>query len=67
MRDVSDGQARVDRQGKVAEGGLVAVVVEYPRGADRCTIYPAGLTDRERVTRWLSADKDAFEPLDALR
>lgn len=67
MGEPSSGRARVDRQRGVSHGDLITVVVEYPRAADRCTIYPPGLTDSERLTRWLSADRDVFEPLEAWR
>lgn len=42
-------------------------VVEYPDAADRCTLYPPGLVEHERMTHWISADRDAFVPLDLNR
>jgi hypothetical protein len=47
--------------------GLAMRVVEYPDGADRCTIYPPALDDHDRMTHWLSADRDAFVPLEGQR
>lgn len=54
---------RIERRYPAGDSDLVTVVVEYPGGADRCTIYPAGLTETERLTCWLSADAEAFESL----
>lgn len=42
-------------------------VVEYPEAADRCTLYPPGLVDHERMTHWISADRDAFVSLELHR
>ncbi|MFB6281299.1 MAG: hypothetical protein ABEH40_04715 [Haloferacaceae archaeon] len=46
---------------------LRSVVVPYESGPDRRTVYPAGVADHERLTRWISADDDAFVDLDAVR
>lgn len=46
---------------------LVMRIVEYPNTADRCTIYPPALGDHERLTHWLSADREAFVALDRHR
>lgn len=47
--------------------GLRSVVVHYDEGPDRCTVYPDGVPDQARLTRWLSADADAFVDLGARR
>jgi hypothetical protein len=46
---------------------LRAVVVRYEASPDRRTLYPAGATETERLTRWLSADADAFVSLERAR
>lgn len=46
---------------------LHSVVVRYDGRPDRCTVYPRRDSCRERVSAWLSADFDAFVPLDAMR
>lgn len=46
---------------------LAMRVVEYPDTADRCTVYPPQLSDRERMTHWISADRAAFVSLDLKR
>ena len=46
---------------------LTMRVVEYPDAADRCTVYPPGLGDHERMTHWISADRQAFVSLDLRR
>lgn len=46
---------------------LRSVVVNYESGPDRRTVYPAGVPDHERLTRWLSADDDAFVDLAVTR
>lgn len=53
--------------GRPTGEGLEARVVEYPDGPDRCTIYPRGLSEADRVTTWLSADRAAFVSLDLYR
>ncbi|MFB6301417.1 MAG: hypothetical protein ABEH78_00935 [Haloferacaceae archaeon] len=50
-----------------ADVGLRATVVRYDASPDRRTVYPAGVADHERLTRWLSADDGAFVDLDAVR
>lgn len=63
----SSHETQVRRRHPVADGELVTVVVEYPSGEDRCTIYPAELTETERLTCWLSADVRSFECLERRR
>ncbi|WP_144901615.1 DUF7511 domain-containing protein [Halobellus captivus] len=46
---------------------LRSVVVRYERRPDRCTIYPRRESCCEHVDAWLSADADAFYPLDEMR
>ncbi|MFC7020292.1 MULTISPECIES: DUF7511 domain-containing protein [Haloarcula] len=38
-------------------------VVEYSDGADRCTVFPPGLSGDARMSTWLSADRSAFVSL----
>ena len=45
--------------------GLRSVVVEYEERPDRRTVYPAGVSDVERMSSWLTADDDAFVDLDS--
>jgi hypothetical protein len=49
------------------DGPLRSVVVAYEGSADRQTLYPVAATEVERLTRWLTADADAFERLDEMR
>lgn len=46
---------------------LEAKVVDYPDRADRCTIYPPGLTGIDRMEQWLTADTRAFVDLQTWR
>ncbi|MFC6864641.1 hypothetical protein ACFQGE_14385 [Halomicroarcula sp. GCM10025817] len=43
--------------------GLSMRVVEYSDRADRCTVFPPGLSGDARMSTWLSADRSAFVPL----
>jgi hypothetical protein len=45
---------------------LSSVVVEYDGKSDRCTIYPTEATRLERMASWMTADADAFVPLDEM-
>lgn len=47
--------------------GLRSVLVRYESGSDRRTLYPPDADEHERLTRWLSADDDAFVDLDGAR
>jgi len=60
-------ETNVERRPPAGDDALVTVIVEYPTGTDRCTIYPAGSTATERLTRWLSADWGAVESLERRR
>lgn len=42
---------------------LASAVVEFDRGPDRCTIYPAGAPESELVTNWITATGDSFVDL----
>ncbi|MBO4248537.1 hypothetical protein IL252_12005 [Halomicrobium sp. IBSBa] len=46
---------------------LQATVVEYDDAPDRCTVSPRSVEEGERTTTWLSADRDVFEDLAAMR
>lgn len=46
---------------------LRSVVVRYATRPDRCTIYPRRESCCEHVDAWLSADADAFVPLEKMR
>ncbi|MGQ4555847.1 DUF7511 domain-containing protein [Halobellus sp. GM3] len=46
---------------------LRSVVVRYEERPDRCTVYPRRERCCERVDAWLSADADAFVPLEEMR
>jgi hypothetical protein len=46
---------------------LHSVVVEYEGSPDRCTVYPRRSRCRDRVATWLSADREAFVGLEAMR
>ncbi len=45
---------------------LSSVVVEYDGEPNRCTIYPTEATRLERMASWITADADAFVPLDEM-
>ncbi|GAA0223837.1 hypothetical protein ACFFQF_09180 [Haladaptatus pallidirubidus] len=45
---------------------LSSVVVEYNGEPDRCTIYPTEATRLQRMANWMTADADAFVPLDEM-
>ena len=34
---------------------------------EQCTIYPADVDDRERLTAWITASDDAFVAIDEIR
>jgi hypothetical protein len=42
---------------------LALTVVRYSDAPDRCTLHPPDASGQERLTRWLSADTDAFVDL----
>ncbi|RLM59887.1 hypothetical protein DVK02_01670 [Halobellus sp. Atlit-31R] len=46
---------------------LRSVVVRYAERPDRCTIYPRRESCCEHVDAWLSADADAFVPIEEMR
>lgn len=46
---------------------LAVTVVRYSDAPDRCTLHPPDATGEERLTRWLSADTDAFVDLASRR
>ena len=58
-----------DRDDAVAapDVALDTVVVRYETGPDRRTVYPADADDFERLTRWFTANDDAFVRLDESR
>ncbi len=45
---------------------LSSLVVEYDGRPDRCTIYPAEASRIDRMASWMTADADAFVPLDGM-
>lgn len=61
------GPVTPDRDADANAGRLCAVVVTYDGAADRRTLYPPEATETERLTHWLTADADAFVPLDSSR
>lgn len=42
---------------------LHVTVVQYSCRPDRCTVYPPDVERHERLSTWLSADRDAFVSL----
>ena len=46
---------------------LRAVVVEYERRPDRCTVCPREMTADQLTTAWLTADAAAFYDLAEIR
>jgi hypothetical protein len=62
--DVDAREANTDQP---LECDLRAILVRYEGGADRRTVYPDEADDLERMTRWFTADDDAFVPLDECR
>ncbi|QCJ48215.1 hypothetical protein [Haloprofundus sp. MHR1] len=65
--DLSDVPAAHDYQLDGRSFGLHSVTVRYGSGPDRCTIYPRDTPVEERVTVWLTADRDAFVGLEEMR
>ena len=67
--DAASSQSIDSRPGAAAPGltGLRSVVVAHDGQPDRRTVYPAGASAEERLTRWISADDSAFVPLDRRR
>jgi hypothetical protein len=64
----SDDAADVPGPSDTVDGDrLQSVVVAYEGSADRRTLYPADADEIERLTRWLTADADAFRHLDEMR
>lgn len=61
------GPAAPDGDHDANPGRLCAVVVTYDGAADRRTLYPPEATETERLTHWLTADADAFVPLESSR
>ena len=59
-------RTRLERNG-LDDSALTLRVVEYPDAADRCTVYPPDLGEHERMSHWLSADRDAFVSLELRR
>lgn len=62
-RGTGDADAAAD--GRTDE--LHSIVVRYEGRPDRCTVYPRRDSCQERTAAWLSADFDAFVPLDSMR
>ena len=63
-----DVDARESNSGEnLPTPALRATVVKYEGRPDRRTLYPDGADDFERMTHWLTADDDAFRPLDECR
>jgi hypothetical protein len=62
-----DGDDDAHADADAAPGRLCAVVVTYDGTADRRTVYPPEATETERLTHWLTADADAFVPLESSR
>ncbi|AFK19762.1 hypothetical protein E6P09_01350 [Haloferax mediterranei ATCC 33500] len=44
-----------------------AIVAPYDDAPDECTIFPAGLTEAEMMTTWVSAQEGAYVSLEAMR
>ena len=62
-----DGPAPPEADAREPEIQLRSVVVRYEARPDRCTIYPRRERCCEHVDAWLSADADAFVPLEEMR
>lgn len=52
---------------RTGEERLRSVLVTYEGAADRRTLYPPTASEAERLTRWLTADDDAYERIDEMR
>jgi hypothetical protein len=50
-----------------SDAGLSLTVVRYTDGPDRCTLHPPDASGDARLSTWLSANRSAFAPLDAMR
>ncbi|ADE04094.1 MULTISPECIES: DUF7511 domain-containing protein [Haloferax] len=55
------------RRSDAADDELVAIVAPYDDAPDECTIFPAGLTEDELLTTWLSAQEGAYVALAEMR
>lgn len=44
----------------------VAIVAPYDDAPDECTIFPAGLSEEELLTTWISAKEGSFVSLDEM-
>ena len=70
MTDTKQRRGSGDADGASADGRtyeLHSVVVRYEGRPDQCTVYPRRDSCQERTAAWLSADFDAFVPLDSMR
>ena len=50
-----------------ADVELSLTVVRYTDGPDRCTVYPPETSGDARMSTWLSADRDVFVDITAMR
>ncbi|KAB1198102.1 MULTISPECIES: hypothetical protein [Haloferax] len=44
----------------------VAIVAPYDDAPDECTIFPAGLSEEELLTTWVSAAEGSYVSLDEM-
>jgi hypothetical protein len=53
--------------GPVESPELCLAVVAYSDGPDRCTVHPPGLSGVERMSTWISLDRDDLVDVAAYR
>jgi hypothetical protein len=54
-------------EGTVPPPRLVSTLVRYDRRPDRRTVHPPELSGVPRMSRWLTADDEAFVDLETVR
>ncbi|MFC7130850.1 DUF7511 domain-containing protein [Haloferax chudinovii] len=65
--DAMTTRSDAPRRSDSADDELVAIVAPYDDAPDECTIFPAGLTDDELLTTWLSAQEGGYVALAEMR
>ena len=56
-----------DESGPAPDASLTAHVESYDGAPDECTIYPTGIGDDDRTTRWITARGDSYVGVSEMR
>ncbi|MCO8265868.1 DUF7511 domain-containing protein [Haloferax prahovense] len=59
--------AATRRSASADDEEFVAIVAPYDDAPDECTIFPAGLSEDELLTTWLSAQEGGYVSLAEMR